>query len=73
LNAMKITNADKVTLALLLEEGRARIGELQFHLTMTRSQIRATLDRMVEQGAVVHERVSNCYALASVHGLGLSD
>ena len=70
---MKITNADKVTLALLLEEGRARIGELQFHLTMTRSQIRATLDRMVEQGAVVHERVSNCYTLASVHGLGLSD
>jgi predicted transcriptional regulator len=70
---MKITNADKVTLALLLEEGRARIGELQFHLTMKRSQIRATLERMVEQGTVVHERASKFYALASVHGLGIGD
>jgi DNA-binding IclR family transcriptional regulator len=70
---MRITNADKVTLALLLEEGRARIGELQFHLTMTKSQIRATLDRMVQRGAVVHEAASNRYALASVHGLGPND
>jgi predicted transcriptional regulator len=70
---MKITNADKVTLALLLEEGRARIGELQFHLTMKRSQIRATLERMVEQGTVIHEAASSCYAFAYMHGLGVGD
>jgi len=70
---MRITNADKVTLALLLEEGRARIGDLQFHLTMKRSRIRATLDRMVEQGTVIHEAASSCYALAYVHGFGVSD
>jgi len=66
---MRITNADKVTLALLLEEGGARIGELQFHLTMKKSQIRATLDRMVEQGTVINEAASSCYVLASTHGL----
>ncbi len=38
-----------------------------------RSQIRATLDRMVEQGTVIHEAASNCYAIAYTHGIGMSD
>ena len=70
---MKITNADKVTLALLLEEGKARIWELQFHLTMKRSQIRTTLDRMVKQGTVIHEAASSCYAFAYLRSLGVGD
>lgn len=70
---MRITNADKVTLALLLEEGRARAEDLQFHVTLTRRQIRDALNQLVEQGAVIYENASSRYALVSVTGLGLSD
>ena len=69
---MKITNADKVTLALLLEEGRARAEDLQFHVTLTRRQIRDALNQLVEQGAVIYENASSRYALVAVAGLGLS-
>ena len=70
---MRITNADKVTLALLLEEGRARAEDLQFHVTLTRRQIKDTLNQLVEQGAVIYENTSSRYALVAVTGLGLSD
>ncbi len=70
---MRITNADKVTLALLLEEGRARAEDLQFHVTLTRRQIRDALNQLVEQGAVIYENASSRYALVAVTGLGLSD
>ncbi|HEX9915668.1 MAG TPA: hypothetical protein VGB32_12190 [Candidatus Bathyarchaeia archaeon] len=70
---MKITNADKVTLALLLEEGRARSEDLQFHVTLTRRQISDALNQLVEQGAVIYENASSRYALAAVTVLGLSD
>lgn len=70
---MRITNADKVTLALLLEEGRARVEDLQFHVTLTRRQIRDALNQLVEQGAVIYENASSRYALVAVTGLGLSD
>jgi len=63
---MKITNLDKVTLALLLEEGQARIEDLQFHLTLSRNQIRSALKRLVTRGVVVHETGSNVYHLASI-------
>ena len=69
---MKITNADKVTLALLLEEGRARAEDLQFHVTLTRRQIIDALNQLVEQGAVIYEKASSRYALVSVSGLSLS-
>lgn len=70
---MRITNADKVTLALLLEEGRARAEDLQFHVTLTRRQIKGTLNQLVEQGTVIYENTSSRYALVAVTGLGLSD
>jgi len=70
---LRITNADKVTLALLLEEGRARAEDLQFHVTLTRRQIRDALNQLVEQGAVIYENASSRYALVAVTGLGLSD
>ena len=70
---MRITNADKVTLALLLEEGRARAEDLQFHVTLTRRQIRDALNQLVEQGAVIYENASSRYALVAVTGLGMSD
>lgn len=60
---MKITDLDKVTLALLLEEGRAKVDELQFHLTMTKQQIRAALTQMVAQGIVSYEAPSHNYTL----------
>jgi predicted transcriptional regulator len=70
---MRITNADKVTLALLLEEGRARSEDLQFHVTLTRRQTRDALNQLVEQGAVIYENASSRYALVAVTGLGMSD
>ena len=70
---MRITNADKVTLALLLEEGRARVEDLQFHVTLTRRQIRDALNQLVEQGTVIYENASSRYALVAVTGLGLSN
>jgi predicted transcriptional regulator len=69
---LRITNADKVTLALLLEEGRARAEDLQFHVTLTRRQIRDALNQLVEQGAVIYENASNRYALVAVTGLGMN-
>jgi predicted transcriptional regulator len=60
---LKITDVDKVTLALLLEEGRAKVDELQFHLTMTRQQIGATLAQLVAQGKVSYEAPSRNYKL----------
>ena len=69
---MRITNADKVTLALLLEEGRARAEDLQFHVTLTRRQIKDALNQLVEQGTVIYENASSRYALVAVTGLGLS-
>jgi DNA-binding MarR family transcriptional regulator len=59
----KYTNMDKVTLALILEEGRARVTDLQFHLTLTRGQIKTALDRLVVKGAVVYEAATSSYRL----------
>jgi predicted ArsR family transcriptional regulator len=59
----RYTNMDKVTLALILEEGRARVTDLQFHLTLTRSQIKTALDRLVAQGAVAYEAATSIYRL----------
>ncbi len=59
----KITNMDKVTLALLLEEGRAKISELEFHLNLTKKQIAYTLNNLMEQGMVVYEASSSQYTL----------
>lgn len=59
----KITNMDKVTLALLLEEGKARISELEFHVTLTRRQIRSALDSLIAQGMVIYEVSTASYML----------
>ena len=59
----KYTNTDKVTLALILEEGRARVTDLQFHLTLTRGQIKTALDRLVAKGAVTYESATRNYRL----------
>jgi predicted DNA-binding transcriptional regulator len=60
----KITNMDKVTLALLLEEGKARISEIQFHVTLSRRQIRSALTNLVKQGMVIYEISTASYMLA---------
>jgi len=59
----KYTNMDKVTLALILEEGRARATDLQFHLTLTRGQIKIALDRLVAQGTIAYEAATRSYRL----------
>ena len=59
----KYTNMDKVTLALILEEGKARTTDLQFHLTLTRGQIKTALDRLVAQGIVAYEAATSSYIL----------
>ena len=59
----KITNMDKVTLALLLEEGQARITELEFHVNLTKRQITNALTRMVDQGIVMYEASTANYML----------
>jgi predicted DNA-binding transcriptional regulator len=59
----KITNMDKVTLALLLEEGKARISEIQFHVTLSKRQIRSALTSLVERGMVNYESVTASYLL----------
>ena len=59
----KYTNMDKVTLALILEEGRARASDLQFHLTLTRGQIKTALDRLVAKGTVTYEAATSIYRL----------
>ena len=59
----KITNMDKVTLALLLEEGKARITDLEFHVNLTKRQIYSALTRMVAQGIVMYEVSTASYML----------
>ena len=59
----KITNMDKVTLALLLEEGKARISDIQFHVTLSRRQIRSALTTLVHQGMVIYETSTTSYML----------
>jgi predicted ArsR family transcriptional regulator len=59
----RYTNMDKVTLALILEEGRARATDLQFHLTLTRGQIKTALDRLIAQGTVTYEAATSSYKL----------
>ena len=59
----KITNMDKVTLALLLEEGKARISEIQFHVTLSKRQIRSALTALVQQGMVKYEVSTTSYML----------
>jgi predicted ArsR family transcriptional regulator len=60
---IKFTNIDKVTFALCLEEGKARISDLEFHLTLTKTQIKQALTQMVAQGKVVYEATSQKYML----------
>jgi predicted DNA-binding transcriptional regulator len=59
----KITNMDKVTLALLLEEGKARISEIQFHVTLSKRQIRSALTALVKLGMVNYETSTASYLL----------
>lgn len=59
----KINNMDKVTLALLLEEGKARVSELQFHVTLSKRQIRSALTSLVQQGMVIYETSTANYLL----------
>ncbi len=59
----KITNIDKVTFALMLEEGKARINELEFHLTLTKMQIKQTLTQLVAQGQVIYVSSTSQYML----------
>ncbi len=54
---------DKVTLALLLEEGKARISDIQFHVTLSRRQIRSALTTLVHQGMVIYETSTASYML----------
>jgi predicted transcriptional regulator len=63
INIIKITNIDKVTFALLLEEGKARISDLEFHLTLTTRQIKQALTQLVAQGIVAYEASSKQYML----------
>ena len=65
----RINNSDKVTLALILEEGRAKVEDLQFHVTLTRKQIRVALSELVAQGVVIYEAATQSYALA-MPGMG---
>ena len=57
----KITNIDKVTLALLLEEGKARVSDIQFHVTLNKRQISSALSALVEQGMVIYETSTASY------------
>jgi predicted transcriptional regulator len=59
----QITNMDKVTLALLLEEGKAKLEDLQFHLTLTKNQIITALSQLIAQGAVLYETSTGRYIL----------
>lgn len=60
---MKITNIDKVTLALILEGGQAKINDLMFHLTITKKQIRKALNTLIKQGMVIYEVSTQNYIL----------
>ena len=59
----KITNIDKVTFALLLEEEKARITELEFHLNLTKMQIKQALTQLIAQGTVTYEASTRQYLL----------
>lgn len=59
----RITNMDKVTLALLMEEGQARIADLEFHVNLTKKQINSALMRLVDQGMVMYEASTASYML----------
>lgn len=59
----KITILDKVTFALLLEEGKARISDLEFHLTLTKIQIKRALTQLMSQDVVIYEASTNSYML----------
>jgi predicted transcriptional regulator len=59
----KITNKDKVTFALLLEGGKARINELGFHVTLTKTQIKQALTQLIAQGQVIYEGSTSQYTL----------
>jgi len=59
----RITNIDKVTFALLLEEGKARITDLQFHLTLSKRQIKLALNQLIAQGTVIYNAATNQYLL----------
>lgn len=59
----KITNIDKVTFALLLEEGKARINEVEFHVTLTKMQIKQALTQLIAQGIVAYEASTHQYML----------
>ena len=59
----RITNIDKVTFALILEEGKARITEIGFHVTLTRMQIRQALTQLMAQGSVIYEASTHQYTL----------
>jgi predicted transcriptional regulator len=67
----RITNSDKVTLALILEGGRAKVEDIQFHVTITRRQIRAALSELVAQGTVIYEAATKSYSLV-VPGMGIA-
>ena len=45
------------------EEGKARINELQFHLTLTRKQIFKALNKLQAQGKVIYEIKTGNYSL----------
>jgi len=59
----KITNLDKITFALLLEEGKARITELEFHVTLNKRQIKNALVQLIAQGKVAYEASTQRYML----------
>ena len=59
----KISNIDKVTFALMLEEGKARISDLEFHLTLTKIQIKRALTLLISQNIVTYEASTNSYML----------
>jgi predicted ArsR family transcriptional regulator len=47
----------------MLEEGRARITELEFHLTLTKMQIKQALTQLVAKGQVIYEASTHQYML----------
>ena len=54
---------DKVAFALLLEDGRAKLSDLKFHLTLTQQQILDALNQMRNEGLVKFEISTQSYVL----------
>ena len=54
---------DKVTLALLLEEGRAKLSDLRFHLILTQQQVLDALNELRNNGTVKFEESTRYYIL----------